>query len=146
VLSPQGVVIARSESDVAVLVSSGVVHHERLLLQFDGCAEWHVCVSSDSPFFADHWTRMETKYYDPVMLVPLPPGGSHTPENLNSANHVKFETEVTTGQRIVGEFHALVEERIKYLRSEGHDSEANGLGAAAVIVMGKMVAAVYDFA
>jgi hypothetical protein len=131
---------------VAVLVSSGVVRHERLLVRFDGCAEWHVCVSSDSPVFADHWTCRETEYYDPVMLVPLPPGGGHTPENFNSANHAKIETEVTTGQRIVGEFHELVEERIKYLRNQGHEAQANELGEAAAIAVVKMLMAVYDFA
>jgi hypothetical protein len=53
---------------VAVSVSRGYVRHERLLVRSDGCAEWHVCESRTEPISADHWTRRDMEYYDPIVF------------------------------------------------------------------------------
>ena len=53
---------------VAVFVSRGYVRHERLLVRSDGCAEWHVCESRTEPVSADHWTRRDMEYYDPIVF------------------------------------------------------------------------------
>jgi hypothetical protein len=80
---------------VAVFVSRGLVRHERLLVRSDGFAEWHVCASMDLPIFADHWTRRDMEYYDPLVFV-VSGGDRVSREGVRWLRQVGYDTPALT--------------------------------------------------